>query len=79
MLKGQDWFEILSQFFFLFLHLQQLFPKTYDRIVENDRMGNFLAMITRLGDKSTILKDQFSGSYNMVSDQWEVMSEVRRS
>ncbi|XP_071521772.1 uncharacterized protein [Panulirus ornatus] len=44
---------------------RQLFPKTFERVVESERKGNFLAMVTRLGNKATTLKDQFSGSYYM--------------
>ncbi|KAG7161918.1 putative Peptidase family M28-like 2, partial [Homarus americanus] len=43
---------------------QRLFPETYEHVVENDRKGDFLGVITIEGEKADLLRDQFAGNYN---------------
>ncbi|XP_042234552.1 uncharacterized protein LOC121874480 [Homarus americanus] len=45
-------------------NFNQLFPETYEHVVENDRKGDFLGVITIEGEKADLLRDQFAGNYN---------------
>ncbi|ROT75612.1 hypothetical protein C7M84_005839 [Penaeus vannamei] len=44
--------------------LMNMFPDTHSRIVQSNNRGNFLAVVSLPGEKTSKLKDRFEGNYN---------------